>query len=68
MATEANALRGRIDMAPEGLRPALAAPAGANVVVGDGVDAVLESTSLSMQNELDAGETSASGLTWCLGG
>jgi len=33
-------------MAPEGLRPALAAPAGANVVVGDGVDAVLESTSV----------------------
>lgn len=56
-----NAPRGLIDMAPEvGLRPALAAPAGENVdVVGDeaAAVAVLGSESLSMQSELDAGET-----------
>jgi len=52
-----NAPRGFIDMAPEvGLRPALAAPAGENVDVGDGAEAVLGSESLSMQSELHAGK------------
>jgi len=59
---EANALRGRTDKAPpvEGLRPALAAPAG-EYVVGVG-DAVLGSESLSWQSELDGDEMSASDL------